>query len=308
TSDLLPTTGTIARGHRCANFLIIGQQSDNHHSTPPLTSRPSPPSPLRLSRSQFYGLTNDEGVLSSTRFHGLVRDGKIELVATARVVGFTSYRRSVVLDDRRVVRARAVVLATDYKSLWAAIFDSELHCGAYRRTYSTRGAEQTRAERGLDRHPPPPRATRYHWDYSSLAQRPASRADLDLNGPAMVRGLVPAEQILARDFAVNGAVITSNNGMACEVSAHWISAYFLGDALRLPATVDKAREHGERQAAWMRQRWPQWIDGLLEDMGLRTRRSGGNFLTWPFKVVRVQEIATLKEERDARRAQQLGLV
>ncbi|KAI0044469.1 FAD/NAD-P-binding domain-containing protein [Auriscalpium vulgare] len=270
-----------------------------------------PDSPLRHTRSQFYGVANDEGVLSSTRFHGLVRDGKIELVAPARVDGFASDGRSVILDDGRVVQARAVVLATGYKSSWTAMFD-----------------KQTRAELGLDRHPPPPRATRYHWNYSTLAQRPASRADTDLDGPVMVRGLVPAERILARDFAVNGAVITNNNGMTCEVSAHWISAYFLGDPLRLPTTVDKAREHGERHAAWMRQRypdmlhylnesystaaavwdWPQWIDGLLEDMGLPTRRSGGNFLTWPFKVVRVQEIATLKEERDGRRARQLELL
>lgn len=37
-------------------------------------------------------------------------------------------------------------------------------------------------------------------------------------------------------------------------------------------------------------------------MGLKVMRSGGNWLTWPFRVVRTKELAGLKEERDARRA------
>jgi dimethylaniline monooxygenase (N-oxide forming) len=50
-------------------------------------------------------------------------------------------------------------------------------------------------------------------------------------------------------------------------------------------------------------RWPQTIDEMLEDMGLQTYRSGGNWLTWPFKVIELKEIEHLKEERDALRAQ-----
>lgn len=49
------------------------------------------------------------------------------------------------------------------------------------------------------------------------------------------------------------------------------------------------------------QRWPQHTDDLLEDMGLRVMRSGGNWLTWPFQVIHISEISTLKQERDARR-------
>ena len=41
-------------------------------------------------------------------------------------------------------------------------------------------------------------------------------------------------------------------------------------------------------------------------MGLRVMRSGGNWLTWPFKVVDLKELSTLKEERDARRAGAAG--
>lgn len=43
-------------------------------------------------------------------------------------------------------------------------------------------------------------------------------------------------------------------------------------------------------------------DGLLEDMQLRTMRSGGNTLTWPFKVIDLEEIRYLKEERADLRA------
>ena len=48
--------------------------------------------------------------------------------------------------------------------------------------------------------------------------------------------------------------------------------------------------------------WPQLVDGLLADMQLRTMRSGGNALTWPFRVIDLEEIRYLKEERDGLRA------
>jgi hypothetical protein len=44
--------------------------------------------------------------------------------------------------------------------------------------------------------------------------------------------------------------------------------------------------------------WPQFVDDLLEDMGVRAMRSGGNWLSWPFKVINLDEISTLKAERD----------
>jgi dimethylaniline monooxygenase (N-oxide forming) len=36
-------------------------------------------------------------------------------------------------------------------------------------------------------------------------------------------------------------------------------------------------------------------------MGVPSFRTGGNWLTWPFKVVSLNEIATLGEERHAKR-------
>jgi len=44
--------------------------------------------------------------------------------------------------------------------------------------------------------------------------------------------------------------------------------------------------------------WPQFVDDLLEDMGVRAMRSGGNWLSWPFKIIDLDEISTLKAERD----------
>jgi len=48
-------------------------------------------------------------------------------------------------------------------------------------------------------------------------------------------------------------------------------------------------------------RWPQAMDELLDDMGLPSMRSGGNWLTWPFKVISPAEIKDLGKERHAKR-------
>lgn len=47
--------------------------------------------------------------------------------------------------------------------------------------------------------------------------------------------------------------------------------------------------------------WPQMADELLEDMELPNMRSGGNWLTWIFKVVDLKEIKDLHGERERKR-------
>ena len=47
--------------------------------------------------------------------------------------------------------------------------------------------------------------------------------------------------------------------------------------------------------------WPQIVDMLLKDMDLPTHRSGGNWLTWPFKSINIGEIENLTEEREEKR-------
>jgi hypothetical protein len=49
-------------------------------------------------------------------------------------------------------------------------------------------------------------------------------------------------------------------------------------------------------------RWPQACDELLEDMGLKGGRSGGNWFTWPFKVISMKELETVGKERRAKRS------
>lgn len=46
-------------------------------------------------------------------------------------------------------------------------------------------------------------------------------------------------------------------GYMLEVGSHWISSYFLGDDMRLPATPEAALEETDRQSAWLRHRYPQ---------------------------------------------------
>lgn len=270
-----------------------------------------PDSPLRRAQSVFWGVrTNDEGVPAPDRFFSLVRAGKIALAAPARAVRFGADGRSVVLGDGRALRADAVVLATGFRSSWADILD-----------------EATYSELGLDAHAPPPEDADYRREfaYASLAHPPPARAPAGGAEPAaaVYRGIVPAKNILRRDFALNGAIFSTNNGYVYEVCAHWIASYLRGDAfLRVPPSAAAAVASAERNNAWLRVRfpgmfryanesyaadmamfgWPQLADTLLEDMGLPIMRSGGNWLTWPFKVADLREIARLKEERDAQRA------
>ncbi|KAF7974401.1 hypothetical protein HWV62_38268 [Athelia sp. TMB] len=264
-------------------------------------------SPLRRHQPTFWTLRlNDEGVGHPRRngFYDLVKQGKIELAAPTRAVGYGADGTSVLLSDGRALAADAVVLATGFGSSWAPIFD-----------------EATKADLGLGNHPPLPLSTNaeHEWDnYTTLASPPPSKANAGAWTSSLYRGIVPAKRVLARDLA-----FSTNNGLVFETAAHWISSYFLGDSfLRMPASAEEAFESTEREAAYLRRRhpdtllwvnesynglvkfftWPQFVDELLADMGLRTMRSGGNWLTWPFKVMDLQEIEGLHEERLEKRA------
>ncbi|KAF7346580.1 FAD /NAD-P-binding domain-containingprotein [Mycena sanguinolenta] len=262
-------------------------------------------SPLRNIHPLFWTISvNDDGVPRPNRFHALVNAGKIEVIAPARVQGFGLDGASVCLSDGRAVKADLVLLATGYMSSWTNIFE-----------------EGTAERLGINRHPPSAPSS-FNWEnYLSLANPPPSRPESDQWASSMYNGIVPAKNITRRDFAVNGAVFTTNVGYTWEVVAHWISSYFLEDKMDIPKTPKEAHEHTERNSGWIRKRhpdtllsvnesysafialwtWPQYTDQLLEEMGLRSMRSGGNWLTWPFKVINLKEIATLAEERREKR-------
>ncbi|OJT15472.1 hypothetical protein TRAPUB_7343 [Trametes pubescens] len=261
-------------------------------------------SPLRNTVSPFWHIRiNDEGVPRNNGFHALALARKINVITPAHAVGFSEDGQSVTLDDGRSIRASAVVLATGYQSSWSSLFEAD-----------------TAEELGLNPHPAET-SSDYHWDYTSLSNPPPLHPYAKKWSSSIYRGLVPSKNIARRDFAVNGACVSPNNGYTLEVASHWISSYFLGDPMRLPETPEAALAETDRAAAWLRTRypevptalnssqtgylafwtWPQHVDDLLEDMGLAVMRSGGNGLTWPFKVIDLKEIAHLKEERDAKR-------
>ncbi|KAL4071253.1 hypothetical protein V8B97DRAFT_2043915 [Scleroderma yunnanense] len=260
---------------------------------------------LRNSYSLFWGThTNDEGVKRKDSFYSLALDGKIELVAPTKVVGYTDGGQSLLLRNGTKLRANTVILATGYSSSWAPIFSAE-----------------TIEELGLGRHPPLTADEEHVWAYTSLRDPPTGHPRSREWASSIYRGIVPAKNITRRDFAINGAVFTTNNTFIYEVTAHWISSYFLGDKMHLPTSPEEALRLTERNAAWMRRRfpgmllwanesfssvfplwsWPQVMDELLDDMGLPSMRGCGNWLTWPFKVISPAEIKDLSEERRARR-------
>ncbi|KAJ7021605.1 FAD/NAD-P-binding domain-containing protein [Mycena alexandri] len=263
-------------------------------------------SPLHNTHPLFWTTSvNDEGVPQANRFHALVAAGKIEVIAPVRMDGFGSDGKSVTLSDGRAIDAHLVLLATGYSSSWTGIFD-----------------EDTAELVGMNGHTITPRPTSQlnEGNYYSLLN-PPSHPESEIWASSIYNGIVPAKNIARRDLAINGAVFTTNAGYTWEVIAHWISSYFLGDKMTLPATPEEAYAHTERNAVWIRKRypgvpvkinesfssvtpfwtWPQYTDQLLEEMGLRSMRSGGNWLTWPFTVISMKEIATLGEERREKR-------
>lgn len=65
---------------------------------------------------------------------------------------------------------------------------------------------------------------------------------------------LPCKQLLSYTEQTQ---FTTNNGYVYEVAAHWISSYFLGDTfLQLPPTPEDAIVWTDRNAAWLRKRYP----------------------------------------------------
>ncbi|KAJ7284157.1 FAD/NAD-P-binding domain-containing protein [Mycena rebaudengoi] len=271
----------------------------------------APDSPLRLTYSPFWNLhTNDEGIPRKDGFHALVNEGKIAVIAPARMTGYVIDGTSVTLNNGLTVKADLVILAVGYTSSWDGLFE-----------------ENTADELGINRHHPTQQNLVDEWsNYTTLTNPPPHNPENEKWSSSIYKGIVPANNILRRDFAINGAVRSINNGYSLEVAAHWISSYFLGDKMQLPKTIEEALAHTERDAMWLRKRypdsilsinqsntsfgvfwtWPQHADELLEDMHLRSMRSGGNWLTWPFQIVNIKEIASLHEEREANRRKNIA--
>ena len=130
-------------------------------------------------------------------------------------------------------------------------------------------------ELGLSRRPAT--SSLSEWDYESLENPPQTHLVGDQLASSTYRGIVPAKNILSRDFAVNGASVrsyhariisflqfirqyTTNPGYTWEVTAHWIASYLRGDKfLRIPHSPEKALAHTEREAAWLRKRFPDML-------------------------------------------------
>ena len=68
--------------------------------------------------------------------------------------------------------------------------------------------EETAKAAGLDRYKlPPNRGYEDEWPYTTLECPPKTRPAQESS--SIYRGLVPAKNIMRRDLAVNGAVVTS---------------------------------------------------------------------------------------------------
>ncbi|KAF8184219.1 hypothetical protein BJ912DRAFT_975413 [Pholiota molesta] len=255
-------------------------------------------SPFRSPFSLFWGIrTNDEGRVRSGSYYSLVNAGQIEVIL-ARALEYAEDGQSVYLSDATKIPAQVVILATGWQKKTA----EELGIGRHAPISTLKGVDDM-------------------WNYKTLANPPTAHPENMAQNwvTSVYRGIVPGKNILRRDFAISGAMFASNVGYITEVCAHWTSSYFLSDPMRLPSSPEEAIVDGELSSAWMRRRypnmlswinesysttldfwtWPQASDELLEDMHVRSLRSGGNWLTWPFRVIDLGELSTLGEERRA---------
>lgn len=89
-------------------------------------------SPLHNIPDVFWSVrVNDEGVPDPARFHALVNEGKINLVAPTRVIRYTGSGTdefsaptiTAETSDGQHIMANAVVVCTGYGSSWAKLFD-----------------------------------------------------------------------------------------------------------------------------------------------------------------------------------------
>ncbi|KAL0945707.1 hypothetical protein HGRIS_014855 [Hohenbuehelia grisea] len=178
--------------------------------------------------------------------------------------------------------------------------------------------ESTLQDLGLNRHPVTAlSADSDKWNNTSMAKTAASHRASVKWASSIYRGIVPANNLKQRDFAVNDAIIP----LKCLRIGSLRISLATRCACPRPLRPEEAFTAAEVNAAWMRKRfpndllcanesytgsvpiwsWPQAVDEILEDMELPSMRSGGNWLTWPLRATNIKEIATLKEERDTKR-------
>lgn len=168
-------------------------------------------SPLRTSYSMLWSMRiSDEGVYKKDGFHALVNEGAIKIIKPARAVTFSEDGQSLLLNNGQSIPADVVILATGYSSSWNGVIDG-MHTSIFETDRSNVvPLEATASEIGIGRHPLQMEIPD-EWNYSSLANPPPSRLENEEWSSSLYRGLVPAKNLDARDFAVNGALV----GLSC---------------------------------------------------------------------------------------------
>ena len=146
-------------------------------------------------------------------------------------------------------------------------------------------------------------ATGWLQDVSLL--EPDLHAEVRRNGEFhLYRRILPPEE---RHLGFVGYASAANNVLTSEVSAHWLSECFLG-GLELPDPGSMEREIA-RMHEWARQVYPgrdegyfvgghvtSYVDELLQDLGLPTRRADSFYAEW-FEPNSADRYEGLGEER-----------
>ncbi len=110
------------------------------------------------------------------------------------------------------VAADVVILATGWQSSWTGVLDGKYYCiSQIYLTSPVYTIEKTAADIGLGKHAPLSslKGVDDAWNYKTLASPPSVHPD-NATGKwvtSVYRGLVPAKNVMKRDFAIVGAMV-----------------------------------------------------------------------------------------------------
>ncbi|KAI5476185.1 FAD/NAD(P)-binding domain-containing protein [Pseudohyphozyma bogoriensis] len=203
-------------------------------------------------------------------FIGMVQRGVIKIVKGVSAQSLKG--SSLILSDGNALEADVTICATGYSDPFSFIpLDVRTQLGI--EAISPSG--------------PPPKDI--FKGFTSLSQPPAPPSPT--RAPHVYLGMLPCGRWEQKDLMVLGCTVAPKGTLITEIGSHWIASVFRGTPLReLPSNSAEAFEICEDHANWVRARYPgddmlskcgkwvpmtssdQYIDTLLEQMGLSTKR------------------------------------
>jgi dimethylaniline monooxygenase (N-oxide forming) len=195
--------------------------------------------PLHLDKDAIFWRLQMGGAVPSLpgNFYELVKAGKIQIVGPTHVSAVQG--SSVAFENGETLDVAAVIASTGWAHSYIDLFSPE---DAHKMGLTNRPASVQ----------VPPRKELY------LQRAPAPPNNFD--APLIWHGMIPTDEKswLEHDIAVGGAIWPGSGNSIWEVTAHFISSWFLEDPfIKVPKTTQEAIQECEVENAYLRQRFPE---------------------------------------------------